>query len=177
MSKFVKGLVQSQLEKKISEDKAQDFVVVSTMGVGGVDNNVMRGGLKEKGIKLMVVKNTLFRKALKGRGMEAAADLFEGPCAIAYGGDSMVDVAKEITEWAKKVTALQVKGAFLEGAILDAKGAEALAAMPNRSELQGQIVMLALSPGGRIAAAVTGPVGVIAGCIKALVEKKEKEAA
>ncbi len=57
MSKYVKEIVQSQLEKKISDDKAHDFVVVSTMGIGGTDNNVMRGGLKEKGIKHFIVKN------------------------------------------------------------------------------------------------------------------------
>lgn len=177
MGKYVKGLVQSELEKAVSDAKAQDFVVVSMMGVGGVDNNVLRGGLKEKGIRLMVVKNTLFRKALVSGGKEAASGLFSGPCAIAYGGDSVVEVAKELAEWSKKITALQLKGAFLEGAVLDGKGAAELASMPNRAELQGQVVMLALSPGGRVASAVLGAGGVIAGCIKALVEKREKEAA
>lgn len=177
MSKFVKGLVQSELEKKLGKDKAQDFLVVSTMGVGGVDNNIMRGGLKEKGIKLMVVKNTLFRKALKSQGMDAAAEIFSGPCAIAYGGDSIVDVAKELAEWAKKVEALKVKAAFLEGEVLETKAAEELAKMPNRAELQGQVVMLAFSPGGRIASSVISPGGIIAGCVKALIERKEKEAA
>ncbi len=177
MSKYVKGLVQSELTKVIGDEKARDFVVVSMLGVGGVDNNVLRGGLKEKGIRLMVVKNTLFRKALAEGGKGAAAELFTGPCAIAYGGDSIVDAVKELSGWSKKITALQFKGAFLDGAVLDAKGAAVLATMPNRAELQGQVIMLCLSPGGRVAAAALGAGGIIAGCIKAVTEKKEKEAA
>jgi large subunit ribosomal protein L10 len=177
MSKFVKGLVQKELEKKLGEDKSQDFVVVSTMGVGGVDNNIMRGGLKEKGIKLMVVKNTLFRKALKSRGMDAAAEIFSGPCAIAYGGDSIVDVAKELSEWSKKIESLKFRAAYLEGEVLETEAAEKLAKMPNRTELQGQIVLLAFSPGGRIASSVISAGGIIAGCIKAIIDNKEKEAA
>jgi large subunit ribosomal protein L10 len=137
----------------------------------------MRGSLKEKGINLMVVKNTLFRKALKNRGMDAAAEIFSGPCAIAYGGDSIVDVAKELSEWAKKVEALKVKAAFLEGQVLDTESAGELAKMPNRAELQGQIVMLTFSPGRRIASSVVSPGGIITGCIKALIKRKEKEAA
>jgi large subunit ribosomal protein L10 len=177
MSKYVKEIVQAQLEKKISGDKMYDFVVVSTMGIGGTDNNVMRGGLKEKGIKLFVVKNSLFRKALKSQDMDAASEMFVGPCAIAYGGDSIVDVAKEIVDWGKKLKTFEVKGAFLEGSVLDATGAIELAKMLNRAGLQSQVVMLALSPGARVAACAVSPGGIIAGCIKALAEEKEKEAA
>lgn len=176
MSSYVKGLLQKELEKKF--EGVSNFLIVDIKGIGGNDNNEMRGVLKKKGIGLAVVKNAMMSRALESLGLEGAKSLFEsGPSAVAFGGDSVVDVAKELSVWAKKISGVNFKGAFVDGDVLDEKGAIALSKMPSRAELQGTIVMLANSPGRRIAGCLIGPGGIIAGCIKGLVEKLEGEAA
>lgn len=177
MSKYVKELLQAELEKRIVDEGIRDFLVLTTKGVGGVDNNVMRGALKAKGIRLLVARNALVRKALRSQEMAPATELFDGPCTIAYGGDSVVDVAKEMADWAKKLKPVELKGAFLDGMVLDEKGAAELSKMPTRAELQGRIAACVCSPGGRVAGALLGPAGVIAGCVKAIIDKNESQAA
>ena len=175
MSKFVKELFKTELEQKFTD--VDDFLVVVTKGLSGNENNEMRGVLKEKGIKLSVVKNSVMRRALESLEMSAAMELFAaGPCTVAYGGDSIVDVAKEFAEQSKKLNVLEFSGAFVDGIVVDAKGAEALSKMPSRVELQGEIIILANSPGRNVAGAIAGPAGKIAGCIKSLIEKLEEAA-
>jgi ribosomal protein L10 len=166
MSKYVKELMRGEMERRITGDHITDFVVISTQGVDGVDNNVMRGVLANKKIKLMVVKNALMKKALANLKREAAAAIFTG----------IVDVAKEIADWVGKVPAIHIKGAYLEGMVLDSAGAEGLSKMPGRLQLQGMVVTLFKSPGARLAGAIVSPVSRIADCIKTIIEKGEKAA-
>ena len=177
MSKFVKGLIESELKQVIKDNELQEFVVVSIMGIGGVDNNVLRGELKQKGIYVSVVKNSLFRRALNSFAMDAAQEIFNGPCAVVYGGDSIVDVAKAVDDWSKKSKKLDIKGAYLDGNVLDANKAVALAKMPTRKELQAQVAGTIKSPASKLAGAIAGPASLIAGCVKTVIENAEKDAA
>ena len=177
MSKYIKGLIQNELERRVVDGHIKEFLVLSLMGVGGVDNNDMRGELKAKGVNLFVVKNSLFKRALRTKEMESACVLFNGPSAIVYGGDSIVDAAKELSEWSKKINALEVKGAYLDGTVLHAEDAKDLAKMPTRRELQAQIAGCILSPASKLASVIAGPGSRVAGCVKSVVEKAEKQAA
>ncbi|OHB45834.1 MAG: 50S ribosomal protein L10 [Planctomycetes bacterium GWC2_49_10] len=174
MSKYVKGLVQGEFEKKLVG--ITGFMVINTMGMDGVKNNKFRTELDKKGLKLLVVKNTLARRALESAGLKGVGAVLSGPCTLAFGGDSVVDVAKELVEIVKSYKQVEIKGAYVDGLALDPAGAISLSKMPNRRQLQGQVVTLIKSPGARVAGAIMSPARNIAGCIKTIIEKAEKAA-
>ncbi len=175
MSKNVKELIQQELENKFRD--VDNLVVVGLRGIRGVENNQMRGALKEKAIKLLVVRNLLMKRTLEKLGIAAAGVLFSGPCAVVYGGESVVDVSKEIASWGEKLPKLEVKGAYVEGRVLDAEAARALSKMPNLAQLRSEVVFLANTPGLNLARVIVSPSQIIAGCIKTIIEKEEKQAA
>lgn len=177
MSQYIKGLVQKELETRFSE--VPDFMVISTVGLDGINNNILRGKLKAKGIRMSVVKNALMRRAMEGLGRPAAGSLFEsGPCTVVYGADSVVDVAKELLDCSTKLKlkAIVVRGAFVDGQALDARNATELSKMPNRAEMHGRLAATVLTPGAKVAGAIVAPGSKIAGCLKSLIEKQEKAA-
>jgi large subunit ribosomal protein L10 len=169
MSRYIKDMLTKELEGKFATVK--EFLVIDMTSIDGITNNQLRGKLGQKGIKLTMVRNAMMRQAATSLGMAAAAGLFDtGCCTVAYGADSVVDLAKELKATAGK-TVIKFKGAYIDGAALDAKAAANLVNMKSRVELQGDIVMLAKSPASRLASAIASPGGRIAGCIKTIAEK------
>lgn len=176
MGKQVKQLLADELQKKFSS--VSDFIVVDLMGIDGITNNRLRGQLRQKGISLTMVRNAMVKKAFKAMGKENAAGLFEtGSCTIAYGAESIVDLAKELKAVNIGKVPIKFRGAYLEGSVLDSAAAGSLVNMKTRTEMLGEIVMLANSPARRIAGAIVSPARKIAGCVKAISEKAEKAAA
>ncbi len=175
MSKRLNSLMYD--EYKTRYDGLDEFMVVSVRGVSGNDNNYMRGELQKKDINLNVVKNSLACQVLKDMGIEGMESVLVGPSAVIYGGQDIVELAKTIVDWEKKLEKFEIRGGYLGGQILDEAGAKAMSKMASRVELQATVVMLAQSPGRRIAGQIAAPAGNIAGCIKTLIENKEKEEA
>ncbi len=170
MSRAVKELVSKDFESKY---KSTDSVmVVSVHGLKGTEVNVLRGELRKKKIEVHVVGNRTAKRVLADTVLAPISSILTGPCAFVTGGSSPVDAAKELMRLAKEYPALELKKGLVDGET-DLFTIEDISKRRSRAELQGEVVMLAMSPGRRIAGGLnTG--GKVAGCIKAIIDKLEK---
>ncbi len=172
MSKPVKNLIRKEIHRRL--EGVSDMAVVSVIGIDGNTNNRLRRELLEKDIHVMVVKNAMARQAFDDLGLEAAAELLDGPSAVAFGAESVVDVVREILGRAKKIPTLSVKGAYMDGEVYAGpERVEQLSKLPTRGEALGTLAGAALGPGGRLVGALLGPGGMIGGILKALQERGE----
>lgn len=173
MSRPVKELIVKEYQERFAE--VDSALVIDIRGISANDNNALRLGLQKQNIHITVIKNTLARKAFAGTPLENLKTALEGPSALAYGAESVVDVARLLVDWAKKVAKLELKGAILDGEYFEGEeGVKRVSKLPTREEALAQTVTLILSPGGKILSAAKGPGGKILGIVKTIEEKLEK---
>ena len=173
MSKPVKELVRKELIKRFHG--LTSLAIVGFTGLDAIATNVVRGRLLGKDIRITVVKNSLARQAFKEVGLDVAGPLLDGPCAVAYGAESVVDVVRELLDIHKQYPSLTVKGAVLEGEAFEESQIDALSKYPTRDEAIAHVLACALAPGGKIAACLLGPGGKIASILKTIEEKHKDE--
>ncbi len=177
MSKTVKSLIMRDYKSRIAKDAQEwpDAMVISIRGVKAIETTKLRHVLAKKGIKITVIQNALARKAFEGTRLEALKDLLTGSSALAYGGESVVEVAREIVGAITKMPGIELKGAVLDGIVFKGKaGVEELSKYPTKDEAIGRVITLVLSPAQKLAGQIKGPGSNIAGIIKAIETKLEK---
>ncbi|RMG38989.1 MAG: 50S ribosomal protein L10 [Planctomycetota bacterium] len=168
MSKQVKGWIIQDLQRRLQG--TTEFLVVDSSRIDAVTTNQWRRALREKGIHVLVVKNSLARRALESNGVTGLNPILEGPSTLVYGGEDIVALSKEITRWAKELPELQIKGGTVDNQTLGPEDVEALSKSPGRLELIGHIVTLALSPASRLVGALLGPGGTVSGQLQSIAE-------
>lgn len=159
-----KQLIVDDLTKKFEE--AISVVVVDYRGLTVGQATELRKQLRDAGIEMRVLKNTMLRRAAKAAGLEGMDDVFTGPTAVAFSNEDVVAPAKIIAEFAKQAEALEIKGGVIEGNVADADKVNALAKLPNREGLLSMLLSVLQAPIRNTALAV-----------KAVAEQKEEEAA
>jgi large subunit ribosomal protein L10 len=175
MSKPVKEMIARDLEARFAGE--QNALWIELVGVNGVTTNDFRRALRGKHMHLEVVKTSLLKRACSGKPMARLADKVEGPVALVTGGESAIEMGKLLDEWLPKLPKhLRIRGALLEGEWLDEAACKDLSRMPSRADMQGRLVSIVLTPGGKIVSAALGPGRQIAGILKSLIEKLEKAA-
>ena len=172
MSKLIKQMELAALKK--SFDGVRDLVLIKIVGLNSIADNQMRLGLRKKGIRMQMVKNSLAKRIFTDMGI-TIKDAWGDATTIAWGGTSIAGLSKEIETLAKKHEKfIKVKSAVADGQEV----AFALALkMPTREEAIGRVVSLALAPAGNLVSQILGPASALASQVKTVSEKKEEEAA
>lgn len=167
-----KELVE-KVAKRLADAEISILVDYKGLDVQAVTD--VRAKLREAGVEMEVVKNTLLNLASKGTDSELMADFYKGPNAIVTSATDPVAPAKILVDFAKDNEKLEIKAAALSGKLLSPEDIKQLAKMPSKEELLAQLVYT-------LNAVPTSFVNVLAGVPRAFVNvlsaiKDQQEAA
>lgn len=106
----------------------------------------LRAGLRESGAEYKVYKNTLASIAARNAGFEELTQHFVGPTAFTFTTGDPVIAAKKLSEFAKKVPTLVLKGGVLGSRVLTAKDVTALGNLESREVMLAKAAGMFISP-------------------------------
>ncbi|MFB5330328.1 50S ribosomal protein L10 [Enterococcus faecalis] len=155
-------LVQAAAEKF---ESAASVVIVDYRGLTVEEVTNLRKQLRDAGVEMKVIKNSILSRAAKKVGLDGLDEIFTGPTAVAFSNDDVVAPAKIIDEFAKDAKALEIKGGVIEGKVSSVEQITALAKLPNREGLLSMLLSV-----------LQAPVRNVAYAVKAVAEKNEEVA-
>ncbi len=136
----------------------------------------LRKRLRPSGARFQIVPNNLFRKAAAGTAPDFGKAL-EGPTAMVVGAGDAVEAAKTLVGFQKENQRPAIKAGALEGKVLTVPEIQALAALPARPVLLGQVVGTIAAPMTRLVGALQQKLASVVYVLKAVQSQKEKAAA
>ena len=129
------------------------FIFTDYRGMTVAQITELRNALRKNDAAYRVVKNRYAKIAFKDLGKTGAEDQMVGPTAVALAkGDESNVVAKAIFEAIKNGAPIEVKGAIIDGEVMDAASVEALSKLPTRLELIASLMGTMKAPVQKLAA-------------------------
>ncbi len=157
MTREQKTNLLEQFKETVKEN--QNFILTDYRGLTVEEITNLRTKLYEKNVSYIVVKNTLFRLALKDAKIEGVDEMVVGPVAVAFSKDDPVSPSKILVDFAKETKKkLKIRGGYANGEVLNAKSVDQLSQLPSIEEIYGKIIGCLQSPAtGITRALVDGP--------------------
>lgn len=176
MSKLVKDLVTGHLQREL--DGVQDMLLVNVVGLSANNTTELRKKLREKNIRLLVVKNSLARRATEGTQLATAFEGSSGALAMVWGATDIVTLAKEVVKLAtdSQFEAFEARGGVMDGGHLSAEEVKQVSKWPTREEQLSILMGQVLAPGALLASQLGSAGGALASQIKQRGEGAEAEA-
>jgi large subunit ribosomal protein L10 len=149
------------------------FYLTDTAQLNAADTSDLRRKCFENQIRLVVVKNTLLKRALEQAGLDCG-ELFpvlKGSTAVMFSNKGNTP-AKMIRDFRKSHPKPLIKGAYIEESVYVGDNLlETLVALKSREELIGDIIMLLQSPAKNVVSALQSGGSKIHGVLETLSKK------
>lgn len=149
---------KEQLVEKMGQDINQStaILLINYQGLTVKEIDDLKKKLFNEGIGFQVVKNSLFKIALKKANIEIDEKLLDQPVAIIWGSADEVTPSKITVEFGKTSEKLEIIGAVINKKFTDLLTIKQLAALPGREELYAKLVGSLNAPMYRLVNALQG---------------------
>lgn len=151
---------------------AESVVLTDFTGLDVASISDLRSKCREAGVRYRVIKNTLAKRAVEGAGMTDLAEYLNGPNAWAVHDSDQVVAAKVLSDFAKDNESLKIRAGFMEGRLLSVEELQALAKLPGRETLLGQVVATFAAPMSGFAGALSAMLRSVVTVVDAYQKKR-----
>ena len=132
-----------QIVSNLVDDLSRSTIIIATNYQGLLAKQMaeLRNALAKAGVGYHVVKNTLVYRAADQAGKPQLREIIEGPVALAFGYDDVVNTAKALNQYIKSsALSLQIIGGLLGNRILLPEEVVSLANLPAREVLISKLI-------------------------------------
>jgi large subunit ribosomal protein L10 len=166
-----KAAAIAEIAEQIRESEA--VFAVDYRGISVPQAAALRTRLRDADATFRIVKNTLTERAADQADAATLKELLEGPTALTFVRGDVAVAAKAIADEQRTSDLLAFKGGVLNGDALDPSQIAAIARLPSRDALYGQLVGMVASPITGLARSLGGLVSGLAVALGGVLEKKQ----
>ena len=155
MNRDQKTSLIAELTERLSS--ASLGVVTEYRGLTVAQLNKLRRELQGAGASYRITKNTLTRRAIRETAFAKLEQLLRGPTGLVTAAKDPVAVAKILVRFAEQNGKLKISGGVLDCEPLAASSVSALAKLPSREVLIGQLLGLLQGPASQLLRTIQEP--------------------
>jgi large subunit ribosomal protein L10 len=131
----------------------------------------LRRRAREQSTRVQVAKLTLMQRAFQSAGIDVQLDI-NTPTVLAYSSDDEVTPAKILAKFAEETKKLELSAGILDGQMVSGAQVKALAQLPGKQELRGQLVSVVAGPMRGVVQVCAGLQRSLLYTLNAVAEKK-----
>ena len=169
MNRDQKAAVIEEIAANIRESEA--VFAVDYRGLSVPQIGELRTRLRAADARFSVVKNTLTERAADAADAAQLKELLEGPTALTFVRGDAAAAAKALRDYARETELVPFKGGLMDGNALTPEDIGAIARLPSREVLYGQLVGVIAHPISGLARTLNALIGGLAVALGQVQEK------